>query len=462
MYKQSRRSFLSRHATLGFAGSLSGLTGLQLGFVRQASAAQAFGDYKALVCILLAGGNDAYNMVVPYDTDQLTQYSNLRSGLALPAEELLPLAGVHNGRQYALHPGMSEVQALFNGGDLALMANVGPLVDYVDAAAIANGAPVPLGVHSHSDQIKTWQTAVPYARVAQGWGGRLADVMTAVNPANGVSMNVSLSGNNVFQSGAVVTPYSIDTSDAGVPNILGYDDPGPYGDLGRRAIEGLLESAHDNLLREAFRNRFLGTLEARETFVAALSQGTPVTTEFSADPFAQSLRQIARVIGARDQLGAVRQTFFITVGGWDHHDDLLDNQALMLPGISRGLAEFRQALVELDVFDAVTTFTTSDFGRTLTSNGDGSDHGWGGHHLVMGGSVDGGRFFGEYPELSAASPLDVGRGIYVPTMSVDEYFADLALWFGLDAGDLETVLPNIRTFYTPGSANPPLGLFARS
>ncbi|MGB5346971.1 MAG: DUF1501 domain-containing protein, partial [Woeseia sp.] len=174
-------------------------------------------------------------------------------------------------------------------------------------------------------------------------------------------------------------------------------------------------------------------------------------------PFSQSLRQIARVIGARDALGATRQTFFITVGGWDHHDDVIDNQANMLPAISKGLQEFRDALTELGVFDEVTTFTTSDFGRTLTSNGKGSDHGWGGHHVVMGGAVNGGSIYGDYPILSPSSPLDTGRGVYAPTTSVDEYFAELARWFGVPASELDEVLPNVRTFYSPESNQPPVG-----
>ncbi len=163
------------------------------------------------------------------------------------------------------------------------------------------------------------------------------------------------------------------------------------------------------------------------------------------------------MIGSSEALGVNRQTFFVNVGGWDHHDEVLDNQAGMLPMISAGLAEFRSALVELGVLDQVTTFTTSDFGRTLTSNGKGSDHGWGGHHIVMGGAVQGGNLYGDYPELSASSPLDVGRGVYVPTTSVDSYFAELALWFGVTPGDLELVLPNVARFYTPGSPTPPLG-----
>lgn len=454
---KTRRALL--RSSLGFAGSAFASTALQLGYARQAAAAGSFNDYKAMVCILLAGGNDSFNMVVPNDDDQYAEYLAIRSDLALPRGDLLPLAGTTaQGRSYAVHPGMAPVQSLFDGGELAVVANVGPLVDYVDALGVQNGAPVPLGVFSHSDQIQTWQTAVPYNRIAQGWGGRLADVCQDANAANGISMNISLAGSNVFQSGEVVSPYSIENTGDGAPRIAAYDDGSDFGAFRKRMIDDLLAVEHANLLRAEYSNRLRNAISAGEVFIEAITAGQPFATQFSDNRYSQSLRQIARVIAARDGLGAVRQTFFVTIGGWDHHDDVLDNQANLLPVIAEGLREFRDALVELNVFDTVTTFTTSDFGRTLTSNGKGSDHGWGGHHLIMGGSVNGATIYGEYPELSQLSPLDVGRGIYIPTTSVDEYFADIALWFGLPAANLEYVLPNVRTFYSPESAQPPLGM----
>jgi uncharacterized protein (DUF1501 family) len=454
----SRRDFLKSTSALGFAGTLSAASALQLGFMRQATAA-TFNDYKALVCVLLAGGNDSFNMLLPDDDDQFSTYQQIRSDLALPRNEILPLSGTVGGRAYAVHPGMSGVQSLYAAGELAFIPNVGPLVEYVTAADVAAGAPVPLGVFSHSDQIQTWQTAVANERIAQGWGGRLADVLQDANPANGISMNISLSGTNVFQSGTQVSPYSIDLTDEGAPGVGSYDDPTEFGRLRKRMIDDLLAVPHTNLLRREYTRRLRGAIDARAIFVEALTNGQVFDAPFSNNPFSQSLRQVARVIAARSGLGAVRQTFFITVGGWDHHDDVLNNQADMLPGISVGLQEFRDALVELNVFDAVTTFTTSDFGRTLTSNGKGSDHGWGGHHMVMGGSVNGGQFYGSYPELAPDSPLDVGRGIYVPTTSVDEYFVDLARWYGLADSDLESVLPNVGTFYNTQSGVPALGIF---
>jgi uncharacterized protein (DUF1501 family) len=456
----SRRQLLTHSCRLGVASATLASTALSLGLARQASAA-ALSDYRALVCVLLAGGNDSFNMVVPNDADQYGEYQSLRSDLALPQADLLPLNGLAaNGRSYALHPGMAGTQALYNRGDLAVVANVGTLLEPVDAAAVEAGARVPLGLYSHADQIAQWQTGVPNDRIADGWAGRIADRMSNVNLANGIAMNISLGGTNVFQSGLLTSEYAIDSAGNGAPTLSGYDDPGEFGDYKRRIIDDLLAVPQRNLFRNTYRGRLRDAIDAQSVFVSALDAAPALGTTFSEGPFSAALRQIARVIAARDELGACRQTFFVLVGGWDHHDEVLDNQARMLPMISQGLTEFHGALTELGLLDAVTTFTTSDFGRTLTSNGRGSDHGWGGHHLVMGGAVNGGQIYGTYPELQPNSPLDTGRGVYAPTTPTDLYFADLARWFGVSAGDLDQVLPNIRNFYTPGSSDPPLGVMA--
>ena len=457
----NRRRFLTHSCALGAATATASSTLLQLGLSRSAAAQTASG-YRALVCVLLAGGNDSFNMLVPTDSDQFAEYAAIRSDLALAQTDLLALPGsASNGRSYGLHPGMSELQSLFSNGDAALMANVGTLLEAYDGQAVANGtARLPLGLFSHADQINQWQTAAPDARIAQGWGGRIADLMQEANVMNGVSMNISLSGTNVFQSGNQVAEYAIDSVGDGAPGINAYDDGTEFGDLKKRMIDDLLAVQQNNLFRREYSRRLRGAIDAQAVFVDALQTSPVLSTGFSPGPFSQSLRQIARVIGARDALGATRQTFFVTVGGWDHHDDVLDNQARMLPAISQGLQEFRDALVELGVFSDVTTFTTSDFGRTLTSNGKGSDHGWGGHHIVMGGAVNGGSLYGDYPILSPSSPLDVGRGVYAPTTSVDEYFAELALWFGVPVSELDQVLPNVRSFYSPESNQPPIGFLS--
>lgn len=457
----TRRGFLSHSCSLGIASATVASTVLQLGLARTAAAQNAPG-YRALVCILLAGGNDSYNMLVPTDNDQFGEYNSIRADLALPQNELLTLPGTtSNGRSYGLHPGMSELHSLFANGDAAMIANVGTLLESFDAQAVENGtAKLPLGLFSHADQISQWQTAVPDGRVAQGWGGRIADLMQEANLQNGVSMNISLSGSNVFQSGHEAGEYSIDSSGDGAPGLNAYNDGTEFGAFKKRLVDDLLSVQQQHILRREYSRRLRGAIDAQAVFVDAMQTTPDLSTDFSAGPFSQSLRQIARVIGARDALGATRQTFFVTVGGWDHHDDVLDNQANMLPAVSAGLQEFRDALIELGVFNEVTTFTTSDFGRTLTSNGKGSDHGWGGHHIVMGGSVNGASIYGDYPILSSSSPLDVGRGVYAPTTSVDEYFAELARWFGVPASELDQVLPNVRSFYSPESNQSPIGFLS--
>lgn len=456
--KLSRRSFLRHSCATGLTAATLSSSLLTLFASRQAVAATP-GDYKALVCILLAGGNDSFNMLVPNDADQYAEYASLRADLALPSETLLPLSGqTPEGRNFALHPGMASLQSLYADGDAALLANVGTLLEPVDAQAVESGAAeLPLGLYSHSDQIAQWQTVLPQSRVAEGWGGRMADLLQPANPPGGISMNISLSGSNVFQSGADTVEYSISAEGDGAAGINAYDADNDFGAFRKRMIDELLAVPQENIFRREYANRLRRAVTAESVFVDAIQTAPTLNTSFSGNYFSAALRQIARTIGSASALNANRQTFFITVGGWDHHDEVLENQATMLPMIADGLREFRDALIELDVLDQVTTFTTSDFGRTLTSNGKGSDHGWGGHHIIMGGAVRGGSIYGSYPLLSAASPLDVGRGVYIPTTPIDLYFAELALWFGVPVSDLSAVLPNVTRFYSPGSSSPPLG-----
>ncbi len=459
----TRRQFLYHGCSATAAYMTAGPALLQLAAAHNA-AAQGAGDYRALVCILLAGGNDSFNMLVPTDDEPYNGYTALRTDLALPRDSLLPLgASDMQGRHYGLHPGMQGLQSLFDNREAALVANVGTLLAPVDLAAAANGSwPLPLGLFSHADQIEQWQTVISNARVADGWGGRLAGLFPEASPPGGIAMNISLSGNNIFQSGAGVSPYAVTSSDNGAVALAGYDEEGGGGDFTRSVVDRLLAAPQRALLRRAYRDSLAKAIESQQFFSAALAGAAPLATAFGDDPFSQAMRQIARIISVRDTLGASRQTFFVTVGGWDHHDDVLENQAAMLPMIDGGLSAFRDALAELAILQRVTTFTTSDFGRTLTSNGKGSDHGWGGHHIVMGGAVRGGRFFGEYPDIHPANPLDVGRGVYIPTLSVDEYFAELALWFGVSSADLASVLPNISAFYDPASGQEPVGFLRQA
>lgn len=454
----SRRSFITHSCGFGAAAVTSTSTLMSMAFARQAAAHHHGDDYKALVCIMLAGGNDAYNMLVPYDTDQYDEYRTFRSDLALARDSLLPLPENADGRTYALHPGFAGIEELYREGEVAIVNNVGTLIEPINPDALQAGrARVPVGLYSHSDQQTQWQTAVSYSRSAtQGWAGRIAD-LHGPELANGLSMNISLNGTNVLQTGAQAVPYNIHPNGDGAQTIWAYGDDGGYNSKRKQMIDDIFGVQHDNLLRNEYAYRMRKAIDNAETFMEAIRQAPEIQTRFMEQRLSESLRQITRVIAVRHLLGASRQTFFVQIGGWDHHDEVLDNQARMLPYVSVAMRQFRDALREIGMYDKVTTFTISDFARTLTSNGKGSDHGWGSHHLVMGGAVNGGQMFGTYPTLHQEHPMDTGRGVFMPTTSTDEYFGELALWFGVEPHDLDQVLPNVRNFYTPTAGELPLG-----
>ncbi len=447
----------SRRQFLGHAG-VSVLAATQLGsFARVAQAAPA-ADYQALVCILLAGGADSFNMLLPYDQARYDAYAAMRSDLALDRNDVLPLNYLGpDSRQMAVHPGMAEIRDLFDSGDLAFISNIGSLAEPTDRASYDAGTVrLPLGLFSHADQIAQWQTSVPDARIATGVGGRMADVLQPTLPTSPISMNITLSGTNVFQTGATVSSYAVDSAD-GARQVAGYETDDDGSDVFTTAMNTMLAADYDDPFRRTYAASLRSSIDAAQLVEDALASAQTFSTSFSASGLSQALEQIARIISVSDQLNAPKQTFFITFGGWDHHDDVIPQQEAMLPIVSKGFAEFHSALTELGVLDRVTTFTISDFGRTLTSNGRGSDHGWGGNSLVMGGAVNGGDVYGAYPEIDPGNPLDVGRGRFIPTTSVDELYAELAMWYGVGAGDLGFVLPNIGRFYDTGSGMAPIG-----
>lgn len=431
---------------------------------RSASLAAAGNDYKALVCIFLAGGNDSFNMLVPRDNANYNEYAAIRADLALPKGDLLPIYQVNgDGREYGIHPAMPEVAQMFNNGRLVFVANVGTLVEPTTKAGIESGlATLPLGLYSHSDQVMHWQTSVPDKRTGFGWGGRTADLLHAANSNNTISMNISLAGTNLFQTGTTMTEYSIVPWDNGAIQVYGHDDIWwSRHVLQNAAIESMLDLAYQNLFEQTFVNNTRSAIDGADLFATAIQGVTPFATQFSDNELSNSLAMVAKTIAARQTLGFQRQTFFVMLGGWDHHDEVLNNQMAMLSVVSKAMQEFDSALTELGVQNQVTTFTASDFGRTLTSNGQGSDHAWGGNHMVMGG-VNGRKIYGRYPSLYQDNPLDTGRGRLIPTTACDAYFAELALWFGVAPSELATVFPNIGRFYDPISGpHMPIGFLTR-
>ena len=380
-------------------------------------------------------------------------------------DTLLPLNGtVSDGRSFGVHPAMPEVQQLYNSGNLAFVANVGTLVEPTTRQGYESGmANLPVGLFSHNDQIEHWQTSVPDKRSGIGWGGRTADLLKSLNSNQNISMNISLSGTNTFQAGTSVVDYAIQSEGTGSVGITRYDQPeGAVDILKKGALESMLDLEYQNLFEQTFVNTKQMSIDNHHHFSTAIGAVPPFTTRFSANEISKSFEMVAKTIAARKALGFKRQTFFIMFGGWDHHDEVINNQMAMLSVVSKALSEFNTALAELGLQEKVTTFTASDFARTLTSNGRGSDHAWGGNHMVMGGAVNGGRIYGDYPALYADNSLDTGRGALIPTISCDEYFTELASWFGVSNADLSTVFPNIGRFYDIASAEQPIGFMGKA
>ena len=464
-HKYARREFLGRVsmgcASLGVTSLLSGIT--NMGLINAAAAAnrpfiRTQNNYKALVCIMLQGGNDSFNMLVPRGASEYAEYAAVRGGLALPQADLLPINPINAGSmQFGLHPSMTNIQGLFEAGNAAFVANVGALVEPITAATAAN-AQIPSGLYSHSDQRTHWQTSVPQDAGSLGWGGKLADILYTNNANQDISMNISLNGVNIFQRGNIIKEYAISPNDTGSILINGADNNNFYQTLKRTTVDNLVDQTYTNILQTAYANTISDSNGNSFEFSSAISSGTPFTTVFGTDSLSKKLEMVAKTIAARDILGVSNQTFFIEHGGWDTHDSMLTDHADLLTELDGAIGAFTTAMVELGVENDVTGFTMSDFGRKLTSNGDGADHAWGGNALVFGNAVNGQQIYGQYPSLYLGNPLDVGSGRLVPTTSCDEYFAELALWFGASSSVLYQIFPNITNFWTPVAGSGPLGL----
>ena len=419
-------------------------------------------DYKALVCLFLAGGNDANNMIVPFDTAGYNAYASVagRGAIALPQNQLLginPATG--DGRGWGLHSSMNAdvagtnntgLKSLFDEGKMALIGNVGTLVVPTTKAQYnARSVPLPPQLFSHNDQQVEWQSSVPDKPFSTGWGGRLADLTNAFNGSSTVSMSISLNGQNSFQVGRNVVQFSVNQNGAIALSGSSTNATNAAG-LRTRAQNDLLAQANGNLFETAFAGMTSRAISDSAMLSSILSGNPPFTTGFSNSGLGQQLRTIARLIAAAPQLGLKRQIFFARIGGWDLHDAQLGAHANLFADVSRNVAALYRTTVELGCADQVTTFTASDFGRTYNTNGDGSDHGWGSNHFVVGGAVKGGDIYGKMADLTIRGPDDAGtRGSWIPTTSVDEYSGTLASWFGVSPTNLPVVLPNIGRFAKP-------------
>ena len=448
----SRRRFLGQCcAAVGTTGLLSALAQLRLiGAAAQPGAT----DFKALVCLFLAGGNDANNLIVPNDPASYAAYAAARGALALPQNSLLGITpNTSDGRTWGLHPALPEVRDLFASGKLALLGNVGTLVVPTSKTQYnARSVPLPPQLFSHSDQQVQWQSSVPDKPFTTGWGGRLADLINAFNENNAISMSISLAGQNSFQVANNIAQYSV--SSAGVVSLAG--TTGAAGDVRLQAMKALMAPQDAGLFATAFGGATGSAIDNAALLGDTLGLAPSFTTAFPTSSLGQQLRMIAWLISVAPQLGLKRQVFFAQLGGWDLHDNQVvagatatGAHATLLADVSASLKAFYDTTVELGQADQVTAFTASDFGRTYNTNGDGSDHGWGSHHFVVGGAVKGQDLYGTMPVLTINGPDDTGQGRWIPTTSVDEYAATIARWFGVSDSDLPLVLPNIGRFAKP-------------
>jgi uncharacterized protein (DUF1501 family) len=446
-HPNTRREFLRRSA------QLSALTGTSLAgtlLTAGAASAQTGNDFKALVCINLSGGNDQSNTVVPNGGAEYNAYAAARPTLALSKTQLLNLAPQgYNGQPLALHPSLSAIKPLFDQGRMALLANVGTLAAPITKAQWNNGRPtvaVPAQLTSHSDQTGAWQTGLPDRASETGWFGRIGDLTAAAyNPTSGVSIAMSMAGNNILQAGDSTIQYQLTTQGAVKVQAL----TGLYGSsVGANALYRLMADPRGALLENELTKVSSRAMNVESRVTNALS-GVNLGVVFPTTGIGKQLQMVARMIAAQSPLAQRRQLFFVQQGGYDFHDDLLTDQARLLQELGDAMAAFYAATAALGKAQSVTAFTTSEFGRALQHNGRGSDHGWGSHHFVMGGAVLGNRVYGSFPTVALGGPEDAGQGRLIPSTSVDEYAATLARWFGVTDAMMPSVIPNIDRFATP-------------
>jgi uncharacterized protein (DUF1501 family) len=476
----SRRRFLRTASVVsGSVGTAAAPFALNLASLNTAVAQTA--DYKAIVCLFLYGGNDASHMVLRTDSLSFNEYTRLRSvapesialkapGTPVDASKALAspdrLGGVraiapkftvsteNSAFTFALHPSMPEVASLFGANRLAILANAGPLVQPLTRADyVANVLPRPKALGSHNDQQSTWQALGPEGAKI-GWGGHLGDMVASSN-SNTVFTSISVSGNAVFSAGETVFQYQV--GNGGATQIGGLSGTLFGSTTAAATLKNIVTGSNQHLFANEYGAIVKRSIDAQAAFQTAYAASTvtaptqyiqPSTGNNANNALASQLQTVARIIGARSGLGAKRQVFFVAMGGFDTHDSQNVNQADLLARISHAIGYFDGALAGLaggDMRNNVTLFTASDFGRTLTSNGDGTDHGWGGHHFVHGGAVGGGEIYGRFPQFiqKAADSTD---NAYIPGVSVDTIGSTLGKWFGVSDSQLDTVFPNLRNF----------------
>jgi uncharacterized protein (DUF1501 family) len=437
----NRRSFI-QYASLAAGGSLVGLRpfGALNAFAQTAPAS----GYKALVCVFLFGGNDANNTLVPTDTAGYDNYATLRGPLALPQSQLIQLASLPH---YGLHGSLPEIAQLVDSGAAALIANVGTLVAPTTRANVTAQLNLPSNLFSHSDQQLQWQNAAQSSITSTGWAGRMSDLLgNSFNPSASIPMITSVAGDTLFCDGQSTTPLAVSPG-----NLSGVScgEGAAECSVRQTMAQSFLSFASGLNLVQADNAISQNAARYASVLTQAVSSIAPLATVFPANnPFATQLKQIAQLMQVRSSLGVNRQIFFAGVGNFDTHADQAGQQSLLLGQVSSAMSAFFQATQELGIANEVTTFTMSDFSRTLQPNSNsGSDHGWGSHHIVLGGAVRGAKLYGTYPTLALGGPDDFDmNGRWIPSTSTVQYAATLASWFGVSAAQLNMIFPSLGAF----------------
>ncbi len=481
----TRRDFTANALRLGAGMSAASLAIRDLRLINAAIAAQGTPTgYKALVCVFLNGGNDANNWIVPTDATTYAQYASIRDNLTIPSASLLPLRTTTSGTSpayqdvdghtYGFHPACAGLQTLFGEDKLGVVFNVGTIVRPTTRAQYNSGLAAyrPPQLFSHSDQVTQWQTGIPDAPPSTGWGGRIADLLDPLaNVGGSLSMSVSLAGANTFEVGNLVAQYQVSTTGA---EVLGGDLMTGTSARVRtlRKILALPTTDINNLQRSAYASVAdsaiaVGDLLNTKIQATALSTDTPAgtwvwNTPFPTTEIGKQLKMVARLIQARGSsaFNMNRQVFFTSLGGHDTHTSQVSVNGTdqptnvngahysLLSQTSAAMFAFQRAMEQLGVSNNVTAFTASDFSRTLPTNSQGSDHGWGSHHIVVGGAVNGGVTYGHLPTFAINGPDDTGLGRWIPKLSVDQHAATLAKWFGVDPSVMNEIFPNLSRFNT--------------
>jgi uncharacterized protein (DUF1501 family) len=464
----SRREFLRTSAKLSVAGTAAPFA-LNLAGIG-AAAAQTASDYKALVCVFFYGANDHNNTIIPVDTESYNRYKAARPSIVRPPEDVIPLTpavaltGKNAGRQFGLAKELGLLKALWDNKKLAVVANVGTLVRPTTKLEFLNpttSTELPPKLFSHNDQQSVWQSGVGEGALT-GWGGRMGDLFASGNSSypqnsNTIFTCTSATGSAVFLAGQSVGGYQV--SPNGSVRITGISNSLFGSSSASATLERIIKRGGGSYIGQDLAVTTSNSISADIALTAALGElQFPLSVELADNGLAAQLRIVANMIRVQSTLGMKRQVFFVGLGGFDTHDDQLEDQPILHGIVAEALAYFQASIDSIpnNTANKVTTFTASDFGRTLTSNGDGSDHGWGSHHFVMGGAVDGQKYYGTFPEMGVGNDDEVGSGRLLPSTSVTEFAATLARWFGVSESDLrDTVLPGITNFQT---GNRPINL----